>query len=457
MVDADLGMQSAIMYGLDQPIENVVQQGTFKCPSGNCTWPSFHSLAVCNRCTNLTDGLERLVSNGNQSSYLRKDSDYIGSFGSVNDGTAFRLSNGLYLDNENGWTFTVNATHVANYRPGVMLATLGTANASDTASVQDLDTLIWSMSMIRADPYVSAWPDMPVSAVECALFYCVNNFEITVSNGALQQSGEQATDFTRASDSWDAPKEYASQMTESQLNSIAFDKMFSAIPRSDLALESATNGSRFSIAPVAVNSISHYYQSTFASQLYDLNITETPSKKGRLNGYYMRSSQIEYEPSVMQTLFSTKDLNSTFTALAASMSNAMRTGPDGSLDGVPISVTGMKGEVTTFYRIVWPWIFLHCFIVLLGAVFLGITIRENRRYGRMVPLWKSSSLAIACHGKLVTGVLSGMQTVEDIRSKARVSRVTFSDSDDMASPSRERLHSDCLEDITWPHVTVDVS
>lgn len=438
-------MQSAILYGLDQPIENVVQQGTFKCPSRNCTWPSFHSLAVCNRCTNLTDGLERLVSNGYQYSQLRKN--YIGSIGSVNNGTAFRLSNGLYLDNLNGWSF-----HYA----GVMLATLGTANASDTVSVQDLDTLIWSMSMIRADPYGSAWPNMPVSAMECALFYCVNNYEITVSNGALQQSSEQATDFTRASDSWDVPKEYASQMTKSQLNSIAFDKMFSAIPRSDLALESPTNGSRFSIAPVAVNSISHYYQSTFASQLYDLNITETPSKKGRLNGYYMESLQIEYEPSVMQTLFSSKDLNSTFTALAASMSNAIRTGPDGSLDGVPISVTGMKGEVTTFYRIVWPWIFLHCFIVLLGAVFLGVTIRENRRYGQMVPLWKSSSLAIACRGKLVTDVLSGMQTVEDIRSKARVSRVTFCESDDMASPSQERLHSDCQEDISWPHVTVDV-
>lgn len=458
VVDADLSIQSAIMYGLDQPIHNVVQQSTFNCSTGNCTWPPFESLAVCNSCTDLTHGLERIVSsNGNQSWYLKKDNSTVAA--SLGSGTAFRLPNGLYLDNTNGFMpyyFKENIGYGAT-----MLATLGTAKAFETTSALGLDTLIWSMSMVRVDlndlNYESTWPNVPVSAIECALYYCVKNYEITVSSGVVREVSKQVTDITRVKDSWDVGRGYASLMNESQINSIAFDNIVSAIHRSDLTLFSAASGSRFNISSNAVNSISNYFQSTFASQLHELAITETPAKTGKLNGYYMRSTQLEYEPSVMQALFSSPDLNATFTALAASMSNAIRTGADKSFEGVSGSVAGEKGELITYYRIVWPWICLHCFIVMVGAVFLGITICENRRYGRMVPLWKSSSLALASRGKLVTDVLTGIQTVDEMRSKARGSRVTFSDSNNVASPSQEPLHSHCLEDISWPHEIVGVS
>ena len=54
---ADYSMQSAISYGLVQQYDTVVQQTSFKCPSGNCTWSPFESLAVCSVCNNLTDQL----------------------------------------------------------------------------------------------------------------------------------------------------------------------------------------------------------------------------------------------------------------------------------------------------------------------------------------------------------------------------------------------------------------
>lgn len=457
MVDVDLSMQSAIMYGLDQPIHNVVQQGPFNCPTGNCTWPPFESLAVCNSCTDLSDGLQRIVSDGDQFLYLKKDNSTLAT--SLNSGTAFRLSNGLYLDNTNGFhphSFTAGIGHGA-----VMLATLGTAKAAETTSTLELDSLIWSMSMIRADlndsNNTAAWPDFPVSAMECALYYCVKSYKFTVSSGTLREVSKQVTDITRVKGSWDVGEGYASLMNKSQINSIAFDEIISAIPRSDLTLFSAASGSRFNVSSDAVNSISNYFQTTFASKLYHTKVAKTPPVAGRLNGYFMRSTQLEYEPSVMQALFSSPDLNATFTALAASMSNALRTGADESFEGVLVNVTGKRGELTTYYRIAWPWISLHCLIVIVGAVFLGITIRENRRYGRMVPLWKSSSLAIASRGKLVTDVLFGMQTVEDMWRKARVSLVTFSDSIDVESPSQECIHLDHLEDTSWPLETVDSS
>lgn len=444
-VDTDLSMQSAILYGLDQPIDNIIQQGAFSCPTGNCTWPPFESLAVCNSCTDLSSSLQRIVSDGNQVMYLKKDNNLNTLANPQNSGTAFQIPSGLYLDNVNG--FRPDLFNVGYH--AMMLATLGTTDPSETTSTLELDTLIWSMSMIRTDPNAAnisaVWPNFPISAIECALYYCIKSYNITVSSGIIQEVSKRVPGISRVRDSWDVAEGYAGLMNKSNINSIAFDNFVSAIPRSDLALFSPASGNLFNISSAAVNSISYHFQSMFASGPYTLNITETPPVAGRLNGYYMRSTQLEYEPSVMQALFSSTDLNATFTAVAASMSNALRTGADGSFDGVSISVIGEKGELTTYYRIVWPWICLHCFIVIAGAVFLGITICENRRYGRMVPLWKSSSLAIASHGEVVTDVLSGMQTTKEMRNKARVSRVVFSDRTGMVSSSQEHLQIDHLE------------
>ncbi|KAG6362193.1 hypothetical protein INS49_010423 [Diaporthe citri] len=79
---------------------------------------------------------------------------------------------------------------------------------------------------------------------------------------------------------------------------------------------------RFSISKVAVDSISYFFHSTFATNLYD-------------------------------------NLNETFEALAASMSNAIPTGSDETFNGTANVVTGNKGEVTIFYLVVWSWISMH--------------------------------------------------------------------------------------------------
>lgn len=439
MVDADFSVQSAILYGLQKPTQDVVQQGTFNCPTGNCSWPSFESLAVCNRCIDLSSSLERTVSNGAQYWSLGKDNNGVAI--EVDGGTSFRLPNGLYLDNANKWKYGTSSTGM--YSGAVMMATLGTANASETVSAQDLDTLIWSMSMIRAEPdstnASAAWPDLPLLATECALFYCVNHYETLVSNGTLREVSRQVADSTRDKTSWQPEGANTDILNGSQLTSLAFDKFYSLVPRTDLVLLSPETGSRFNISKAAVDSISDYYQSTFASELHNYS-------EGIFNGYYMTSGQVQYEPGVMQALFGSKDLNATFTALAVSMSNAIRTGADETFDGVPISVIGSKGDIVTFYRIVWPWISLHCFIVAVGIVFMVLTIWENKRHGWEVPLWRSSGLAIASRGEAVTDVLSGMQTLEDMWKKARISRVTLFDKNDVASSSLEHLDFDPLEE-----------
>ncbi|KAL1850779.1 hypothetical protein Daus18300_012787 [Diaporthe australafricana] len=426
LADADFSMQSAILYGLNQSMQNVIQQGNANCPTGNCT-------------------LDRIASRGTQYSYVMKVKGMILS----SNGTAFRLPNGLYVDNYNGRKSEISPADRTS--PVFMMASLGTANASETISTQDLDTLVWSMSMIRVDPAspnaFAVWPDLPPLAMECALFYCVNSYAITVTNGTLQATGTQVPGVIRVKDSWKPEGTHADAIAGSQneVDSIAFNKSFSIIIRTDLVLSSPATGNLFNISQAAVDSISSYFQSTFASTLQKLPRAHDESPAGSFSGYYINSSQVQYEPGIMQALYSSNDLNATFAALAASMSNAIRTGADGALDGASTSVIGMKGEITTFYEIVWPWISLHCILIVGGLVFLGVTIWENQKQSEVVPLWRSSSLATMSRGQAVTDVLFGMQTAEQMCKKAKASRVSLFDKNDVASTSLETLDFDPLE------------
>lgn len=415
-------------------MENVIQQGSFNCPTGNCTWPPFESLAVCNRCTDVTARLESIVPSTEIPSSV----------------TSFRLPNGLYLSNANGWEYGTANTNLTTgggipINGGIMMTTLGTANATETINAPDLDTIIWSMSMIRVSPDgpTVAWPYLPLTAMECTLFYCVNSYKFETSNGNLTVASEQIMDARRAENSWKVIDSVEKVLDESELESIAFQSPLSEVfSRTDLMLVSPASGNRFNISQIAIDSISYYYQSTFSSGLCDFNISD--SKKGWLNGYYMNNTDIQYEPSIMQALFASQDLNATFTALAASMSNAIRTGADETFDGILQVVTGSKGDLTTFYRVVWPWISLHCFIVVTGVVFLLLTIRENKKHGWSVPMWKSSSLAVLNRGQKVAGILSGMQTVEQMKAMSKASQVVLLDKMEDNS-SLEHLAFDPLE------------
>lgn len=433
IADPDLSMQSAVLHGMDQPMESVLQQGNFNCPTGNCTWPPFESLAVCNRCTNVEARLESIVP----------------STWAPDLGTAFTLPNGLYMFNANGWEYGSGESIVTDGKAateGYLMTALGTDNASETITAQDLDTMIWALSMLRVRPGPNTttitWPDLPLSAMECALFYCVNSYDFKVLNGTLLVTTDQIMDTKRAENSWIA-QDIQKHLNKSMSESIAFSEWYSEILRTDLMLVSPS-GSRFNISQPAVDSISHYYQSSSAFTLYDFKWQISDFKTVRFNGFYMNDSQIKYEPSIMQALFASQDLNATFTALAASMSNAIRTGADETFDGVPRVVTGNKGEWKTFYRVVWPWISLHCFIVATGVVFLLLTIRENKKHGRVVPMWKSSSLAVLNRGQEVAGILSGMQTVEQMEAMSKASQVILFDKGAEGS-SLEHLDFDPLE------------
>ncbi|KAL6716238.1 hypothetical protein ACLMJK_005804 [Lecanora helva] len=147
-VDANFALKSAVFYGVSQPDTLVSQQIRRSCPSDNCTWEPFQSLAICSTCADLSEN------GGVEQANL----------------TEYRLPNGLILNNPDDSDL-------------LLMTGLGTSDQSQSLSFINRDTLIWSMALMKVDNDTSP----PVTAVESGLWYCVNEYNSSVENGDLSE------------------------------------------------------------------------------------------------------------------------------------------------------------------------------------------------------------------------------------------------------------------------------
>lgn len=157
--DSGFSVRSAVFYGFSEPVESSVKQMPFNCPSGNCNCDSFDSLAICSVCNDLLDSLTKKRTT-NKDPILRVSLDRGNSAILVCSGVSSHLSSGLWLNNSGNFA----GFYVGNHINGVIMNTFGTGNGSATCSLRSIDTLIWSMTIlkIRPDPSSASavWPNM---------------------------------------------------------------------------------------------------------------------------------------------------------------------------------------------------------------------------------------------------------------------------------------------------------
>lgn len=140
----DLSMKAAIYNGLFD-IQDKAELGiTHTCSSGNCTWSTFSSLAVCTRCVNIT-------------SYVEKSCNQTGCY-------KLSLSNGPTLSGPGG---QINSS-LTNISPSLR---------DIYASVVQFTSLI-SKRVDNSDENL---------ATECAIWYCVQNYTASVEGGKPSQ------------------------------------------------------------------------------------------------------------------------------------------------------------------------------------------------------------------------------------------------------------------------------
>ena len=140
----DLSMKAAIYNGVFA-IDNDADHGVdHVCKTGNCSWPEFSSLAICNRCENIT-------------SLIRKSCDDTGCY-------MLSLPGGPTLSGLGG---QINSS---------VTAICPVLNAIQ-ASVFRFTTLISKRVNDQDDAF----------AIECAMWYCVQTYATSVHDSVLHQ------------------------------------------------------------------------------------------------------------------------------------------------------------------------------------------------------------------------------------------------------------------------------
>lgn len=376
--DADFGMKSAVQYGISQPDALVTQQTNQTCPSANCTWAAFQSLAVCSACTDLTDQLHRGVSD--QAAPLDLFLGSSGSYASSNTepNTEYRLPNGLRLNNQEDKSST---TWMTGY---------GTGKESQSMSFSSKSTLIWSMAMIKVQDPQAKWPSSPVTALECGLWYCVNEYSPLVEKGILIENSAPALS-TRSPTSWQISPNQPSFTVPQKLknpppNTLNYYDDSASLLRSDLEL-----GAGFNMSQTAVYGISKAMNETFWTKP---DVNKGVQVPRFINAYVLNRDALTYSPTVMQILYNSSDLNATFSALAKSMTNSIRANSDAKLVQI-----GKAGSYNALIQVRWPYLILPALLTLAGGVFLIIVIHHTHAAG--IAVWCSNAMpSVALGGRL---------------------------------------------------------
>lgn len=419
-------MQAAIYNGLSQSASTIAQSVPVTCPSGNCTWQAVQSLAICSRCQDVTDLLVRTKEEESDT----RDYDLSNRGGFIAESTRYRLPTGLYLDNENDYV---------RYNNSMLLTAYGTGNVERTVASQSVDTLIWAEAMIKVGPNTSndsaVWPDLPVKATECALYYCVRSYDINMTNNKINETSRPVASIQRNPASWDFAYDYAAmyrpkdddddyspgdprapfwidQLDEpfyantSMHETLEFINIeWSQLVRTDLEL-----GSGFNISQSAVFSISNFMQDTFQNERSRSDGNET------VGGWYRAGSPAEYNPPIIEPIFQSQNLSAIFENIATSMSNAIRTYSNGST-----TQDGNLGMSVVKYRVAWPWISLPIVVVIAAMLELLLTMRQSKNN----PLWKSSVLATLSRGPCVHELLQGTSTIKHMRDAVQGQEVSL--------------------------------
>lgn len=323
-----------------------------------------------------------------------------------NTSRAYRLPNGLIIDNDHQWTFKDDQEPIdSNSEGGILMTAFSTNTPNLTNTMQNIGTLIWAISLFKVQRPLDGnnqtrWPDLPVQALECGLYYCINRYNPTVLGSVLVEETETISDrspsFIAAQDSG-----FSNEPTKSALVSRYY---YGNNDVSDVRL--AANGVQYNISRYAVEAIQSFFESNFAGEAFVSNqSTHSEIVEGTLNGMCYSDwnsetrnpetrNQIEYSysPPSMQVFWSEEDIPAIFESVARSMSNAIRDGADDDANKV---VTGSTGVPVTYYRIQWGWIAMHLTVFLSGLVFLIVTMVNSRRESStaLIPIWKDDALA----------------------------------------------------------------
>ncbi|RTE77754.1 hypothetical protein BHE90_007760 [Fusarium euwallaceae] len=408
-VRVDMGMTAAIWSGFSYLVTAENLSPSFSCRTGNCTWANYTSLALCSKCQDIsqyvkkTSGVIKVPDGISSSGWVLKKGEKLPDVsntipeanmrvvGEKLDYTKYTVPGiNLKISNYNGKTRR-ESDEDSNY-PDTYLTTTATTNPGKTLSFRDSRTLALAIQYFQADETwqdnKTTWEDTPVTAKECGLYFCVNEYESVVEQGVLNEkvlaswANKTVDSYT---DSEGAQKEYMKYKNNSldlAPGYVMVPDLQIYIPDKDFRSRSANlTQQTFNISQTTVVSLIESLKEGFCAR--SRNGTECDWENQVL---VYPSLPGDGPPGFMFALGESTDIPGTIENVGLSVTKWMR---DRKSKSSP--VTGEETRSIVITRVRWAYLAYPTATLLVGFIFAALAIWESSNLKR--PVWKDSALA----------------------------------------------------------------
>ena len=357
-------MQAAILKG----IYNIPNQPSFSCPSGNCTWTDLNTLAICGGCEEITDQIETQCSL-NSTVDPRYTVEYRCDYRMPSHKTLTGFGD-LFTDKEitrsdiyTTWNSSAQDLGISSSTPYDFSRKPARMTGIDAIQVSENYTVgegIYTQSFTGS---------------RCTFALCIKTYpQIKVTDGVLDIS---------------TPKE--DYLRHDHISNRSYDTTFAGETVTSVGLfyelvsSSALNDDdtqpRYTISQKDYWAIQAYIKGMFTIALSKMIGSQRP--KAKWNGAAIDT------PDIGVVLAKVQVLDETIRILAESMTEAIRTGPNSTIN------VGLSYVEKTFIVIRWGYLAYPIALVLLTLVVLVAVILETKRQKAIA--WKSSTLALLFH------------------------------------------------------------
>ena len=402
--EVDVRVAAAALDGAlnPQPINSSVVP---ICSTGNCTWPIYHSLAVCSNCANL-------------STQVRTTSDY-----------QYVLPNGALLNPAQPSQFDDEYD-----TSGLVLNVTTTYDGLDTISFPNDGRVIADVFAIsQTGLYEDLSAEGPI-AFECILQFCVKTYNASVQDGVFY---EQELDWLGET---------------GPTTMVTFDDLPVTV---GFGLDSFQNitvdGATFSVNTIDLYTVSNWFSTTFNGTVMSGRDSVFYYSSDTMNSIHQALTGQENQVYIMDKKDYVSDLNPIFKNMERTMTTMLRNGYLGERSNGTGLAVGTATRDETYLHVVWPWIILPALVQVLVLLFLALVILNTRR--ERVEVYKGSLLSVLFHGidessRQQMGVLDGQSELE---AEAEDLEVEFVSRDGagwrlLPTHSREKEKGDDSED-----------
>lgn len=440
--DIDPAMEASILDGLFNELSMIGERVYMQCPTSNCRWNKFLTAGVCSQCNDLTSQLVRhdnwafLSHNGSTAK------ENVAAYFLPNGAFLANLDGDITVDND-GKSVTMKLNAVGSGQTAQMMG-FATGDPNKTVSMRDMRTLIWSLTAVQLNQtafsgnnsFHYSWPNIPVIASECALYYCGIEISSNVTNNTLMETNRELN-LVRNPDSYRVLNtSRSSSLPKNLTDSLEFDPYTAAIYRTNLQIEDHKNKSlTFNFSQEAVKSISSYFLSTFQTSqnltrppdMDDVSMTlQSPNlPNGQSNIAFYDAAGL---PKKGEGIWSDGKANllPQFATLSRSMTIAIRNSM-ASWVGKPGDNGGEIGDEVTVYTVRWGWITLHAILIVGSTTFFIATVRSSSEAKNTLQClaWKNSSLAVISKAPELGPLFEPNDSILELERKAALKTTTF--------------------------------